>query len=183
MPEGVNLNDAETDDDDTYDINDPHKALSKVKFDDPVKESNATKSEKDRVHHVKESKKKKKKEKGTPEKEKRKKSKKSKESKVPKHGEENLLIETVADPMILCERNSEPPKTLDLSGEKKIKKSKNKKSKSKSHSAESDIPLRKRDDYEETLGIETPSDLPLETPSTPAITIEQQTLLSMRPLS
>lgn len=202
MPEGADLNDDLSNDDLDDDLSDPHRALAKVKLDDPVsfsdinierKKDKSKEKDKSNLGELKEKKKKSKKKSDSTlkekddkkekkekrekreKKEKKEKKKKSKKTKV--HDSENVLIETFDNVSAANDSKVQPPKSLDLDVETKKKTKKKNKNKSVI-SDQSDMQIRKRDDYEETLGIETPSEMPLETPQTPAQSIEEQSLLN-----
>ena len=87
------------------------------------------------------------------------------------------MIEDFDNVSATIDNKVQPPNSLDLDVETK-KKTKKKSKKKSVISDRSDMQIRKRDDYEETLGIETPSEMPLETPQTPAQSIEEQSLLN-----
>jgi len=159
MPEGVNINDIESDDESNGNESflDPHRALAKVSLNDS--ENIRTKRLETNALSNKEEHKKKRSDKKAKSDEKKK--KKSKNTKIV--SEENLLGDTNPE---MSNKKVGRPKTLELNGEKRRTK---KKSKSKAHvlepSSETDL-SRKRDEYEETVGIETPTQfVPLETPT------------------
>ncbi|CAG2166121.1 unnamed protein product [Oppiella nova] len=192
MPEGVDANDLESDEDSAEgQTQDPHKALAKITFSesDFVSNKYVSKHSKDlNATEDKPKKKKKSSKKVTQNEEKI--EKKVKKKRVKPKENEDLLLENGDNLLVNVEsvetsahnttskKKSKRPKTLELNGEKKKSK---KKSKSKTSTVLETTELieleRKRDEYEETAGIETPSlfvpsvqsSIPSETPVEPAV--------------
>lgn len=156
MPEGVNINDFESDEEsnENQSFSDPHRALAKVSLNETVNIS--SKQIETNISNRNEKKKSSSGKKGKSE------EKKPKKSKTPKiESDENLLGDTNTE---VIHKKIRRPKTLELNGEKKRSK---KKIKSKvTHVLDEETDLsRKRDEYEETVGIETPSQLSQFVPS------------------
>ena len=170
MPEGFEANDVESDEDIGDSTGDPHKALAKITFSESdfvspkyvSKQSKALDSYK--LEDNKKKKKTSKKDKTNEEKEEKKTKKKKTKSKTIENGDNLLLdepIETINEKTTTTKKKTKKadrPKSLELNGEKKKtkKKTKLKAATVLEPTEETDL-TRKRDEYEETAGIETPS--------------------------
>ncbi|RWS27325.1 AP-3 complex subunit delta-1-like protein, partial [Leptotrombidium deliense] len=166
MPEGVDVNDVIIDEEESDSISDPHKALSKITIEDPIQENPIL---------VVEKKSKKGSKKVSKVKTKESVSKSKVKSKV-KNSNIDMLIENIGEQHDE-ESVKERPQTLDLvekiekpSVAKVTKKKKKGKNKDVVKVTEEEIPSRKREEYEETVGsVETPlASIESETPSTPS---------------
>lgn len=191
MPEGVDANDLESDEDSAEgQTQDPHKALAKITFSESDFVSNKYVSKHSKDLNATEDKPKKKKSSKKVTQNEEKSEKKVKKKRVKPKENEDLLLENGDNLLVNVEsvetsahnttskKKSKRPKTLELNGEKKKSK---KKSKSKTSTVLETTELidleRKRDEYEETAGIETPSlfvpsvqsSIPSETPVEPAL--------------
>ena len=169
MPEGAELNDMD-DSDDEMNVNaseDPHRALAKITFNeaDFAFAMNAQKQSKRLDSNLLEDRKKTKK---TPKKvktiEDKEEKKKKKKTKTEDITNENKLVITQTNENSVevtgakkKSKKADRPKNLELNGEKKKKKKTKLKSSTVLEPTEPTESERKRDEYEETAGIETPS--------------------------
>ena len=166
MPEGVEGNDLDSDEDmnDSSGL-DPHKALAKITFSESDFKSTKYVSKQSKgldSNKLEENKKKKKtskKIKTNEDKEEKKVKKKKTKTKLLENGDNSVLDETNTENTAGAKKKTKKadrPKSLELNGEKK-KTKKRTKSKTVLEPTEETESTRKRDEYEETAGIETPS--------------------------
>lgn len=186
MPEGVELNEADSDEDTNLNASDdPHRALAKITFNetDFAIANNVQKHSKRPNLNLLDDKKKKTKK--TSKKDKtsdeivEKKEKKKKKTKTEDSTKENNIVITETNESNLevisakkKAKKADRPKSLELNGEKKKKKKTKSKISTVLEPTEETESERKRDEYEETAGIETPSLFVPLTPSTQSDAME-----------